>query len=521
MSRTATISMPGSGTPSEARSGGLTTATCGQRYSYNSRIYNGEKAKETDWPWMAHIVWQSNGRETRCGGAFISDSWIITAQHCLERRVFGTTVPHYKSDITVSAGMTDVGDPYGGTLDLLVKTYRVVQMIRHPGYDRVTNQYDFALLQVQPVQYSTDYFEPKPICLSGCKAPSAGQMCQVAGYGFTSYTGRPSSNFQQADVPIVNDQACKSTYAPYGMNIDEATMICAGYPNGEKDACTFDSGGPLVCHNGQSENFYLAGVVSFGYKCGETYGVYARVAAVKEWIQSTIATKLPTMSCAASSETACGECGSFVFGSMTFYKTDLAPKHGHSTYKEDSSDLYLIPLKLSSYIGWIIAANAEWNGWSDPFKYVAIKGTAITCPHDYNGQFYKVHNGSYQKAVDTIRCDKSKRPTIPPQIGFPSTPGSECCSSIMISGHGQRDLPDPLYLTGQNSPGTYINYQTGYTMSYNTGYKAWLLARDVMTLACYMSSPIRTATCPSTLTGLFACHVYGWRVQYNFRITCV
>ena len=34
-------------------------------------------------------------------------------------------------------------------------------------------------------------------------------------------------------------------------------MICAGYPEGEKDACQGDSGGPFVCNEGKKTFFFL------------------------------------------------------------------------------------------------------------------------------------------------------------------------------------------------------------------------------------------------------------------------
>lgn len=87
---------------------------------------------------------------------------------------------------------------------------------------------------------------------------------------------------QGVPVPIVNQKMCADYYKGFGGITQQ--MICAGYKEGGRDACQGDSGGPLVC-NGK-----LIGCVSWGYGCAvEHYpGVYSRVAAVRDWIQSIV-----------------------------------------------------------------------------------------------------------------------------------------------------------------------------------------------------------------------------------------
>jgi len=60
-------------------------------------------------------------------------------------------------------------------------------------------------------------------------------------------------------------------------------MFCAGVL-GKKDACTFDSGGPLVYKN------QVCGIVSFGIGCASKryYGVYTDIMYVKPFIEQSI-----------------------------------------------------------------------------------------------------------------------------------------------------------------------------------------------------------------------------------------
>jgi secreted trypsin-like serine protease len=59
-------------------------------------------------------------------------------------------------------------------------------------------------------------------------------------------------------------------------------MLCAGAEG--KDACSRDSGGPLVALQSPPR---LIGIVIAGYKCGEAGfpGIYTRVTKYLDWIE--------------------------------------------------------------------------------------------------------------------------------------------------------------------------------------------------------------------------------------------
>jgi hypothetical protein len=63
------------------------------------------------------------------------------------------------------------------------------------------------------------------------------------------------------------------------------TDIMAGYQVGNKDACNGDSGGPLIVP--VSNQYKLAGLVSWGSSNCDTYGAYSKVSALEDWILLT------------------------------------------------------------------------------------------------------------------------------------------------------------------------------------------------------------------------------------------
>lgn len=62
-------------------------------------------------------------------------------------------------------------------------------------------------------------------------------------------------------VPIWTSEECSNS--DYGKKRLTGNMMCAGYPDGGKDACQGDSGGPMH-FEGQTGSMEVIGVVSWG-----------------------------------------------------------------------------------------------------------------------------------------------------------------------------------------------------------------------------------------------------------------
>lgn len=78
-------------------------------------------------------------------------------------------------------------------------------------------------------------------------------------------------------MTTLSDAACR---ASYGAMAIEDSMLCAGLPKEEADACDGDEGGPLLCLGN------LHGVTSFGMSCSDPYypRVFSEVAYFRNWI---------------------------------------------------------------------------------------------------------------------------------------------------------------------------------------------------------------------------------------------
>lgn len=78
---------------------------------------------------------------------------------------------------------------------------------------------------------------------------------------FSGEQSDTSNILRQVVVPIWTSDECSNS--DYGKKRLTGNMMCAGYPDGGKDACQGDSGGPMH-FEGQTGSMEVIGVVSWG-----------------------------------------------------------------------------------------------------------------------------------------------------------------------------------------------------------------------------------------------------------------
>ncbi|XP_060696330.1 transmembrane protease serine 9-like isoform X1 [Hemiscyllium ocellatum] len=237
------------------------TSTCGSRPAFFNRIVGGTNSVNGEWPWQVSLQIRSH----ICGASIISDRWLISAAHCFRD----------------SGSNPSIWTALIGTIDVRRGTVQTIEtIIIHPLYRQTSNDYDIAVLKLSsPLIFEANI---QPICLpSSDRVFNAGDSCTITGWGALEFEGSLPRILQKANVDIIDDNTCKNIYSQF-----TERMLCAGFLSGGVDSCQGDSGGPLACMQPDGK-WFLAGIVSFGFQCARPGfpGVYARVTALRDWVQ--------------------------------------------------------------------------------------------------------------------------------------------------------------------------------------------------------------------------------------------
>uniref|UniRef100_A0A481MQI0 CLIP domain-containing serine protease n=1 Tax=Nipponaphis monzeni TaxID=196483 RepID=A0A481MQI0_9HEMI len=259
--------------------------SCGRTNTSHNRIVGGSPSDLGAWPWMTALGYRDLNRPNRdlqwlCGGALISDRYVVTAAHCTvgigNRKLAVARLGDLNLDNNVNDGAAPVDAP-------------VTRVLTHERYNAQEYTNDIALLKLENSVGFTKFIQPicLPVLSNHRNNLLVGYNPFVAGWGSISFRGPATTTLMEVQVPVLDNDGCKRAFANKKTVIDNR-VLCAGYLTGGKDACQGDSGGPLMWPSGNQ--YYLVGVVSFGFKCAEPGypGVYTRVTSFVDWIAETM-----------------------------------------------------------------------------------------------------------------------------------------------------------------------------------------------------------------------------------------
>ncbi|RZB38967.1 Trypsin and/or DUF1986 domain containing protein, partial [Asbolus verrucosus] len=222
------------------------------------RIFNGQPADKGQFPWQVAIhIPKSDGLHF-CGGALISDEWILTAGHCVRGIVLGSV------DL-------EVDDPDRVEVN-------ATEYVLHEEYDPYIFDNDIGAIKLLTPLTFNDYV--KPIALNSDEMVSNISVI-VSGWGRTSDDpdANITSQLNYANLRVISNDECQKH-----TSVLTPGMLCTVPDDSIQNICGGDSGGALVAD--LFINPTHVALVSW-YKMCESDKVagYTRTSYYRDWIK--------------------------------------------------------------------------------------------------------------------------------------------------------------------------------------------------------------------------------------------
>ncbi|XP_033606558.1 brachyurin [Cryptotermes secundus] len=228
------------------------------------RFNSGAIAYRGQFPWQAAIVIDDS---SFCGGALISNYWVLTAAHCRGNTYY----------VRLGANRLDIQEY--GSLDVTGR-----YMETYPGYNPTLLLNDIAVIRLSQCVQFTSYIAPARLPNRLQQSETfAGETLRVSGWGIISDSGSGvSPDLAYSDIIGITNYDCTRFY---GKAITPSKLCATAF--NDDTTCHGDAGGPLVFFD-RGGYYILVGIVSFGSKSGCQFGnpvAFSRVTSFLTWIK--------------------------------------------------------------------------------------------------------------------------------------------------------------------------------------------------------------------------------------------
>ncbi|KAK9704618.1 Trypsin [Popillia japonica] len=230
------------------------------------KIIGGTVADYHEFPWLVQLQYRNR---TVCGGAIISDLFVLTAAHCYRNDFVQTDLKIAVAQHDMCSNNNEVN---------LLSVNRVVQ---HEDFDIRTYYADIMLLKLS-MRLGFNKFI-RPICLPRSRLDLQGvyygRRGLIAGWGiYEDESLALSCEPRKVYVPISSKNQCNATGSV-------SSIFCAGYIEGGSGFCDGDSGGAFHLKNDYGQ-YEFVGIISNSVGCGQPGqpGQYTDVGLFLPWI---------------------------------------------------------------------------------------------------------------------------------------------------------------------------------------------------------------------------------------------